>query len=86
MGWRIRTSVFVMAMLIVNGASSQTKTPAHPRTAPAQAKAEPASGMTNASVIKMVTAGLADDLIITSIQRAPTHQVDLSVNGLIALK
>jgi hypothetical protein len=43
-------------------------------------------GMTNADVVKMASAGLPDEVIIDSINRAPSRNFDLSVDGLIALK
>jgi hypothetical protein len=77
----VHVSVFLTATLVA-AAAAQTRIP----TAPAQQKAVHAAGMTDADVIKMVAAGLADDLIITSIQQAPTRRFDLSVDGLVALK
>ncbi|HUD57761.1 MAG TPA: hypothetical protein VMR02_21210 [Terracidiphilus sp.] len=41
--------------------------------------------MTNDSVIKLVKAGLSDDLIVTTINASPANY-DTSANGLIALK
>lgn len=49
--------------------------------------ASPASPkMTNDEVIQLVTAGLSEQVIITSIRQAPTKDFDLTPTGLIALK
>lgn len=45
-----------------------------------------ASGMTNQDVIKMVAAGLAEDVIVTAIRQAPRRALDLTPSGLIDLK
>lgn len=45
-----------------------------------------ASKMTNDEVIQLVTAGLSEQVIITSIRQAPTKDFDLTPTGLIALK
>lgn len=45
-----------------------------------------ASKMTNDEVIQLVTAGLSEQVIITSIRQAPTKDFDLSPTALIALK
>jgi hypothetical protein len=45
-----------------------------------------ASRMTNEDVIQLITAGLSEQVIITSIRQAPTKDFDLSPTGLIALK
>jgi hypothetical protein len=42
--------------------------------------------MTNADVIEMVTAGLSEQIIITSIRQAPAKDFHLTPSGLIALK
>ena len=42
--------------------------------------------MTNADVIKLANAGLPDEVIVASINQAPSRDFDLSVDGLIALK
>jgi hypothetical protein len=42
--------------------------------------------MTNADVIKLATAGLPDEVIVTAINQAASRNFDLSVDGLIALK
>lgn len=42
--------------------------------------------MTNNEVIQLVTAGLSEQVIITSIRQAPTKDFDLTPTGLIALK
>jgi tetratricopeptide (TPR) repeat protein len=42
-------------------------------------------GMNNSSVIKMVRAGLQEDIILTSINSAPKHSFDVSPEGLISL-
>ena len=41
--------------------------------------------MNNASVIKMVRAGLSEEIILTSINSAPKHNFDVSPDGLVAL-
>ncbi len=46
--------------------------------------AEPGA-MNNASVIKMVRAGLSEDIILTSINSAAKHSFDVSPDGLVAL-
>jgi len=43
------------------------------------------TAMNNASVIKMVRAGLSEDIILTSINSAPKHSFDVSPDGLVAL-
>ncbi len=50
----------------------------------AKSLSEP-GGMNNAAVIKMVRAGLQEDIILTSINSAPKHSFDVSPDGLIAL-
>jgi cytochrome c5 len=42
--------------------------------------------MTNNEVIQLVTAGLSDQVVITSIRQASNKDFDLSITGLIALK
>jgi len=44
------------------------------------------AGMTNADVIKMVKAGLSNDIIVTTIRTNSGNTFDKSVDGLIALK
>lgn len=44
------------------------------------------SKMTNDEVIQLVTAGLSEQVIITSIRQAPIEDFDLTPTGLIALK
>ena len=44
------------------------------------------NGMTNADVLKMLSAGLSPDVVIASIRQAPAHTFDMSVDNLIALK
>ena len=44
------------------------------------------NAMTNADVIQMVSAGLSDQIITTSIRQAPAKDFDLTPTGLIALK
>lgn len=44
-----------------------------------------AKALSNADVIRMMQAGLSDDLIVSAIQANPT-QLDVSVDGLLALK
>ena len=44
------------------------------------------AAMTNQDVIKMVGAGLADDVIVTAIRQAPRRAFDLTPSGLIDLK
>jgi tetratricopeptide (TPR) repeat protein len=52
----------------------------------AKSLTSPESGaMNNASVIKMVRAGLSEDIILTSINSAPKHSFDVSPDGLVAL-
>jgi hypothetical protein len=53
--------------------------------APLVAMASPAEVLTNASVIRLVQAGLAEPVIIAKI-RASTPAFDLSTDSLIALK
>jgi hypothetical protein len=50
------------------------------------APAATGAGMGNADVLKMATAGLAADVIVGAIRQAPSHNFDLSIDGLIALK
>jgi hypothetical protein len=42
--------------------------------------------MTNDEVIRLVTAGLSEQVVTTSIRQAPTKNFDLTPTGLIALK
>ena len=42
--------------------------------------------MTNQDVVKMVAAGLAEDVIVTAIRQAPSRTFDLTPTGLIDLK
>lgn len=43
-------------------------------------------GMTNADVLQMVTAKLADDIVVNAIEAAPKKAFDLSPTGLVSLK
>ena len=53
-----------------------------------QASSGPSGGaaMTNADVIKMASAGLSADVIVSAIHGASSHNFDLSIDSLIALK
>ena len=44
-----------------------------------------AARMDNAAVIRMVKAGLAEDIILTAVDSAPERGFDVSPSGLIAL-
>jgi len=56
-------------------------------TASAQSQtSKPASKMTNEDVIQLVTAGLSEQVIITSVRQASSKDFDLTPAGLIALK
>jgi hypothetical protein len=44
------------------------------------------TGMTNQDVVKMVSAGLAEDVIVTAIRQAARRSLDLTPTGLIELK
>jgi len=83
MRWRV---VLVAALCVYLGPrlAAQTRPASRPASPPAQVAAP--TGMTNADVIKMVTATLSDDLIINSIRQAPKRNFDFSVDGLVALK
>jgi len=82
--------VWLMAMVAIGHANQQpqTKAPATPvrRAAPSPAAKPADAGMTNADVIKMVTAGLSEQTIATSIRQATKRSFDLSPDGLIQLK
>jgi len=54
--------------------------------APTAAVAAGGNAMSNADVLKMVAAGLSPDLVVNAIHQAPTHNFDLSIDSLIALK
>jgi hypothetical protein len=53
---------------------------------PIRAQAPAAKPLTNADVIKLVQAGLSEDLVIASIEQAARKSFDLSADGLISLK
>jgi hypothetical protein len=81
---RVLFLVFALT-LVGNTGFSQTVKPAVPK-ARQPAKAPISASMTNADVIKMSKAGLSEDIIIGSIQRAKKCAFDLSADGLIGLK
>jgi hypothetical protein len=61
----------------------ETPRPVTPVTSP---PSQGPSKMTNDEVIQLVTAGLSEQVIITSIRQAPAKAFDLTPTGLIALK
>jgi len=58
--------------------------PSGPPQEVAQASGKPA--MTNADVVKLVSAGLSAEIVSSSIRQASAHNFDLSVDSLIVLK
>jgi len=56
------------------------------QSSPAKQAARAISKMTNADVIQLVTAGLSEQVVTTSIRQAPGKNFDLTPTGLIALK
>jgi len=60
--------------------------PAAPKPAPAAAAAQAPSRLTNQDVLKMVQAGLGEQVVIATVRAAPATSFDLSPDGLIALK
>jgi hypothetical protein len=64
--------------------AQQTTAPAPAKAAAKKAKAGPAA-MTNQDVIRLVKAGLSEELIIAKISKSKT-KFDTSVDGLVALK
>jgi len=45
-----------------------------------------ASKMTNDEVVKLIAAGLSEQVVITAVRQAPNREFDLSPSGLLALK
>ncbi len=83
------TPVVLAFMLVGQGYSvayAQQPTPP-PAPSPVAEPAQPPAqqGLNNDSIVKMVKAGLSDDLIISSIGSSP-GAYDVSVDGMIALK
>jgi hypothetical protein len=83
----------LVVLLVCGDALGQTATTPTPRrpaprpTQPAPARTPPASsGMTNGDVIKMVAAGLSQDIVLVAIERAEKRAFNLSVDGLVSLK
>jgi len=64
------------ALILLAGASSAAATPLQ----------NPSKAITNQDVVKMVAAGLAEDVVITAVRQAPTRNFDLTPSGLIELK
>lgn len=86
-------SILVIAVVIHTQGFAQAQAPTQqrPATQPArkpvtQRPTSPVNGMTNADVIKMVTAGFSEDLVIKAIRSAVKRNFDLSVDALLALK
>jgi hypothetical protein len=61
-------------------ATALTATPAPPQTASG------AAGMTNDDVVSLVSAGLSEQVIVTSVRQASVASFDLSPKALVALK
>ena len=92
-----RGSWFGLSVALLAGAAiltaqtAQQATPAAPAKAPAAPKATATkartgpAAMTNQDVIRLVKAGLSEELIITKIKQSKT-KFDTSVDGLVALK
>lgn len=62
-------------------ATASGRTTPNPQTASASA-----SKMTNADVVKLIAAGLSEQVVITAVRQAPNREFDLSPSGLLALK
>jgi hypothetical protein len=91
--------VLVLGLLLVAGSISDADAAQAPTTGRSQSVAaarvrtpatrasarKPAAAMTNASVIRMVKAGLSQEIIATSIRGTADKKFDLSPDGLIAL-
>jgi hypothetical protein len=77
-------TLLISAGLIAEQAkpANQPAKPAAPQPAPAPA----AAGMTNADVVRMVKAGLGEDLVISAIRGTKNRKFTLTADGLIQLK
>jgi hypothetical protein len=75
---------FVAVLVMQFGALSASVLPRTPAAFASQSGSTAA--MTNQDVIRMVAAGLAEDVIVTAIRQAARRNFDLSANGLIELK
>jgi len=66
--------------------TTQAQPQAQSQTSEVQSHSSGAQAMTNADVIKLVSAGLSPEVVSSSIRQASDHAFDLSIDGLIALK
>lgn len=71
---RICIGVFVAWLVAATGLSAQLARPSEPKP------------LTNADVVKMVQAGLSDNLVIAAIRQAPKTAFDATPDALVALK
>ena len=70
-----------------SGAARTTSAQAQAQDQPqVQSHSSGAQAMTNADVIKLISAGLSPEVVSSSIRQASDHAFDLSIDGLIALK
>ncbi len=85
-----RSSLALSFVLLAGGAlfnaqfAQQAPPPPQSKAAATKAKSGPAA-LTNQDIIRLVKAGISDDLIISKIKQSKTR-FDTSVNGLVALK
>ena len=79
-------ALIVLAASIVLAQSTATPAPVRPRRPSPAPSAAATTGMSNGDVIKMVRAGLSDDIIVTAIQAAAQKSFDVTADGLIQLK
>ncbi len=81
-------SLLFGALLVAGGSpAAEAQKAAPPATKKPAAPATPANGgLSNADVLALVKAELPDSIIITKIRTAPVEKLDVSADGLIALK
>ena len=84
-----RTWFLVLAVVALVSPILAQSSPAaqiKPATPPTRSAQPIAAGMTNQDVVKMVAAGLAEDVIISAVRQAPKRNFNLTSGGLISLK
>ena len=85
----MRSALFVsfLLSLAVTGVDAQsTRRPTAPPAGPVSSDTAPHTGLSNDDVIKLVKAGIAEQLIISSIRQAKMASFDTTADGIIRLK
>ena len=76
----------VLVTLVVSGVGAPVVAAPREISAGGALQGATSTGMTNQDVVKMVGAGLAEDVIVTAIRQAARRSLDLTPTGLIELK